>query len=100
MAEILTRRVSPIHISFPLHRRPRLTVSVWRRFAPEQRNLLSIEVANVGSAPLEITGVYVSFMHTFLPTELLFGKRGPSGSRSMTLPGNLNHLRYWWMVAR
>lgn len=75
MAELLTRRVSPIHISFPLHRRPRLTVSVWRRFAPERRNLLSIEVANVGSAPLEIGGVYVGFMHTFLPTELLFGKR-------------------------
>lgn len=76
MANILTRRVSPIHISFPLHRRPRLTVSVWRRFTPERKgNLLSIEVANAGSAPVEITGVHVGFMHTFLPAELLLGKR-------------------------
>ena len=35
MENILTRRVSPIHISFPLRRAPRLTVSVRRRFDPE-----------------------------------------------------------------
>lgn len=76
MANILTRRVSPIHISFPLLRRPRLTVGVWRRFTPERkRNILSIEVANVGGAPVEITGVHVGFMHTFLPAELLLGTR-------------------------
>lgn len=76
MNGILTTRVSPIHISFPFHRRPRLTVSVWRRFRPEaEQNVLSIEVTNVGSEPVEVTGVYVGFLHAFLPAELLLGKR-------------------------
>ncbi len=76
MSNILTGRVSPIHISFPLHRRPPLTVSVWRRFTPDRKgNLLSIEVTNVGSAPVEIAGMHVGFMHTFLPAELLLGTR-------------------------
>lgn len=76
MTNILTKRVSPIHISFPFLRRPRLTVSVWRRSPPEvEGNLLSIEVTNTGTTPVEVTGVFVGFMHTFLPTELLLGKR-------------------------
>jgi hypothetical protein len=76
MTNILTERVSPVHISFPLLARPQLTVSVWRRSPPEaDSNLLSIEVTNTGTTPVEITGVSVGFMHTFLPAELLLGKR-------------------------
>ena len=76
MTNILTRRVSPIHISFPFLRRPRLTVSVWRRPPPEaEGNLLSIEVTNTGTTPVEVTGVFVGLMRTFLPAELLLGKR-------------------------
>ena len=76
MTNTLTKRVSPIHISFPLRRRPRLSVSVWRRPPPEaEGNLLSIEVTNVGTSPVEITGVFVGFMRTFLPAEVLLGRR-------------------------
>lgn len=76
MTEILTSRVSPMHVSFPLYRRPRLTVSVRRRFAEDSAsNALSIEVTNAGTTPVEVTGVFVGFMHTFLPAELLLGKR-------------------------
>lgn len=76
MDNILTRRVSPVHISFPLRRAPRLSVSAWRRFVPEAGDsLLQIEVTNTGSTPVEIAGVSVGFMHTFLPTELLLGRR-------------------------
>lgn len=76
MDDILTRRVSPIHISFPLRRAPRLTVSVRRRFVPEAEDSpLQIEVTNTGDMPVEITGVSVGFMRTFLPAELLLGQR-------------------------
>ncbi len=75
-ANILTKRVSPIHISFPLRKRPRLSVSVWGRPPHEaEGNLLSIEVTNAGTTPVEVAGVLVGFMHTFLPAELLLGRR-------------------------
>ncbi len=35
MDNILTSRVPPIHISFPLRTTPQVTVSVQRRFVPE-----------------------------------------------------------------
>lgn len=76
MTNILAERVSPIHISFPLLARPRLTVRVRRRFTPETKgNILTIEVTNVSSTPVEITNVSVGFMRTFLPAELLLGKK-------------------------
>lgn len=76
MTNILAERVSPIHTSFPLLTRPPLTVSVWRRFTPEAKgNILNIEVTNVSSTPVEITNLSVGFMHTFLPAELLLGKK-------------------------
>lgn len=89
MDNILTRRVSPIHISFPLRRAPRLTLSVWRRFDPEADSPLQIEVTNTGGTPLEITGVSVGFMRTFLPAELLLGQRAvrfPLGELSGDAP--------------
>lgn len=76
MDNILTRRLSPIHVSFPLRRAPRLTVSVRRRFDPEAEDIpLQIEVTNTGGTPVEITGVSVGFMRSFLPAELLLGQR-------------------------
>ena len=90
MDNMLTRRVSPIHISFPLRRAPRLTVSVRRRFDPEAEDSpLQIEVTNTGGAPVEITGVSVGFMRTFLPAELLLGQRAvrfPLGELSGDAP--------------
>ena len=90
MDNILTRRVSPIHISFPLRRAPRLTVSVLRRFDPEAEDIpLRIEVTNTGGTPVEITGVSVGFMRTFLPAELLLGRRAvrfPLGELSGDAP--------------
>jgi len=53
-----------------------LTVSVWRRSPPEaEGNILNIEVTNLSRTPVEVTDVSVGFMHTFLPAELLLGKR-------------------------
>lgn len=76
MTNILTNRVSPIHISFPLLARTQLTVSVWRRLPPDaEGNILHIEVTNASSTPVEVTGISVGFMHTFLPAELVLGKR-------------------------
>ena len=76
MNEALTTQVSPIHVSFPLHRRPELAVSVSRRFTTENRgNLVSIEVVRAVNEPVEITRVSVGFLHTFLPAELLLGKK-------------------------
>ena len=76
MDNILTRRVSPVHISFPIRRAPRLSVGVWRKSPPDaEGNILNIEVTNASSAPIEVRAVCVGFMHTFLPAELLLGKR-------------------------
>ncbi len=76
IAEMIAQRVSPIHISFPLLTRPRLAVRVRRRFTPETKgNILTIEVTSTSSMPVEVTDVSVGFMHTFLPAELLLGKR-------------------------
>lgn len=53
-----------------------MNVRAWRRFTPEdKRNLLFIEVTNTGGTPIEVTDVLVGFMRTFLPAELLSGRK-------------------------
>ena len=53
-----------------------MSVRARRRFRPEtEGNILTIEVTNASSTPVEVTNVSVGFMYTFLPAEMLLGKR-------------------------
>lgn len=72
----------PLSISFPLHRRPSLDVTVWGKGVPDAARgpVLAIKATNVAGAPVEVTGVDASFIYTSLLAEVVFG------SKSVKLP--------------
>lgn len=67
----------PLNISFPLHKRPSLDVTVWGRGMPDanQGPVLAIKAVNLTDVPIEVNGVDAGFIYTSLPTEVVFGSR-------------------------